>query len=276
MRTVSTMSLLAIFVIAAAGGAAYAMPSLGGPTGIVSVPNALVAPPGELQAAVSYQAQSMYGDVDGSYWALNVLAGVSKQAELWAAYALDDLDVPSGPSETAHMWAVGGKYQFTSEPKDQAALAAGIGWQGWSDLLSASSMYSGDVNVFNAYLVATKNFTPMTAGKWEWNNNATQILGSVGLMYIKVDPDGGENESLTRPFVGVEFVGAAGTSLGLEYRWKDDTLDDKAVFSAVLSHKFSNKIEAQVGTTNAGPGGLGLSDQDIFVRVGYTFPIGGY
>jgi hypothetical protein len=275
-RKLWTLPLLAVFVIAAAGGAAYAIPSLGGPTGIVSVPNALVAPPGQLQAALSYQAQKMYGDVDAKYWALNVLTGVSKGAELWAAYALDQQDTPTGPSETAHLWALGGKYQFTSQPKDQAALAVGASWQGWSDLFVASTMYTTDVTVINAYIVATKDFTPMAAGNWEYTNNATRILGSLGLMYIKFDPDGGDSQSMTRPFVGIEFLGTAGTSLGLEYRWKDDDIDANSVFSAVLTHKFSNKIEAQIGTTNAGPGGIGLNDQDIFVRVGYTFPMGKY
>jgi len=267
-----TLALLAALAVVAAGGAAQAMPSLAGPTGIVSVPNALVAPPGQLQAALSYQSQSM-NDVDIKYWGLNVLAGVSKEAELWAAYALADQTTPTA-SETAHLWAFGGKYQFTSEPKDQAALAIGASMEKWSDLANTSSMYFGDVDVLKAYIVATKDFTPMTGKSWEWTNSTTRILGSLGIMYVKIDPDGGDSETMTRPFVGIEFLGAAGTSLGLEYRWKDDDLDAKSVFSAVLSHKFSKQVEAQIGTTNAGPAGIGLDDQDIFVRLGYTFPMG--
>ena len=275
MRNHWTLPLLAIFVIAAAGGAAYAMPSLGGPTGIVTVPNALVAPPGELQTALSFQSQQMYGDVDVSTWSLNVLTGVSKGAELWAAYALADQSTPTA-SQTAHMWALGGKYQFTSEPSDQAALAIGASWEGWTDLATAFSMYTEDVNVLKAYIVATKDLTPMAGGNSEWNNTSTRILGSLGLMYVHFDADSSDvSDSLTRPFVGVQFMGTGGTSLGLEYRWQDDDIDAKAVFSAVLSHRFSSKIEAQIGTTNAGPSGIGLDDQDIFVRVGYTFPMAG-
>jgi hypothetical protein len=281
MRKLCTLALLAALAVFAAGGAAQAMPSLGGPTGIVSVPNALVAPQGQLQAALSFQSQSqeMYGGgVDVSIWQLNLLAGVTKQAELWAAYALADQESPTA-SETAHLWALGGKYQFTSEPKDQAALAIGASMESWSDLAGAGDMYGlsvGDVDVIKAYIVATKDFTPMTGGTWEYNNTTTRILGSLGIMYAKVDPDLGDSESMTRPFVGLEFIGTGGTDLGLEYRWKDDDLDAKAVFSAVLTHKFSNKIEAQIGTTNAGPAGIGLDDQDIFVRLGYTFPMKAY
>jgi hypothetical protein len=278
-RKLSTLGLLAAFTVVAASGAAFAMPSLGGPTGIVSVPNALVAPPGQLQAALSFQSQtnSMYSaDVDVSMWQLNVLAGVSQGAELWAAYALADQDTPTA-SETAHMWALGGKYQFTSEPKDQAALAVGMSMEKWSDLMLASDMYGGglgDVDVLKAYIVATKDFTPMPTGSWETGGSTTRILGSLGIMYVNIDPSGADSETMTRPFVGVEFLGTGGTNLGLEYRWKDDDIDAKAVFSAVLTHRFSPKLEAQIGTTNAGTSGIGLDDQDIFVRLGYTFPMG--
>jgi len=277
-----TLPLLAVLVIVAASGAAYAIPSLGGPTGIVSVPNALVAPVGQLQTALTYQSQQyvseMYGgNVDATYWALNVLTGVSDEAELWAAYALADQDTPT-ESETANMWAIGGKYQFTREPEDQASLAVGASWESWSDsaFLDGAGMYGlGDFGVLKAYIVATKDFTPMTGESWEWTDGGARMLGSLGLMYLKLDPDGASSESLARPFVAVEFVGAGDTTFGLEYRWKDTDIDMKAVFSAVLRHRFSPAIEAEIGTTNAGPSGVGLDDQDFFLRVGYSFPIGG-
>jgi len=278
-----TLALMMAVAIAAGSGAVFAMPSLGGPTGIVSVPNALIAPTGQLETALTYQSQqyasSMYGgDVDATYWALNVLAGVSEEAELWAAYALVDQDMPTD-SETAKMWALGGKYQFTKEPEDQASLAVGASWEGWSDsvLAGGSSMYGvGDFDIFKAYIVATKDFTPMTGESWEWTEGGVHMLGSVGLMYVKVSPDEGDSQSLSRPFLGLEFVGAKATSLGLEYRWKDDDIDMKSVFSAVLTYRFTPQIAAQIGTTNAGPGGIGLDDQDFFLRVGYDFPIGSW
>jgi hypothetical protein len=278
-----TLALMMAVAIAAGSGAVVAMPSLGGPTGIVSVPNALVAPTGQLQTALTYQSQtyasSMYGDnVDATYWALNVLTGVTDEAELWAAYALVDQDMPTG-SETANMWAIGGKYQFTKEPEDQASLAVGGSWESWSDsvLAGGGSMYgTGDFDVFKAYIVATKDFTPMTGQAWEWSEGGVRMLGSVGLMYTKLSPDQGDSMSMSRPFVGLEFLSAKATALGLEYRWKDDDIDMKSVFSAVLRYRFSPVIEAEIGTTNAGPAGIGLDDQDFFVRVGYTIPMGGY
>ncbi|MBN1458192.1 MAG: hypothetical protein JXA57_01560 [Armatimonadetes bacterium] len=283
-KSVWTIPLLAAFVIAVSGGAAFAIPSLGGPTGIVTCPNALVAPSGQLQTALTFQQQEyaseMYGGgVDVDYWALNVLTGVSEEAELWAAYAIADQETPTD-SETANMWALGGKYQLAREPEDQASLAIGGSWESWSDLALAGAvdMYGGldDVDVFKLYVVATKDFTPM-GDSWEWSDGGTRMLGSLGLMYINVDADSGAiDDSLTRPFVGLEFVGAGGTTFGLEYRWDDDNIDMDAVFSAVLRHAFSPEIEAEIGTTNAGPSGIGLDDQNFFVRVGYNIPLGAY
>jgi hypothetical protein len=266
-----TLPLLAAFVIAVSGGVAFAIPSLGGPTGIVSCPNALVAPLGQLQTALTYQSQEFYtADVD--YWALNVLTGVSEEAELWAAYAIADQETPT-ESETANMWAIGGKYQLAGEPEEQAALAIGGSWETWSDLALAGA--PDDVDVFKAYIVATKDFTPMGEA-WEWSDGGTRMLGSLGLMYINIDADSGAiDDSLTKPFVGLEFAGAGGTTFGLEYRWKDSDIDMKAVFSAVLGHAFSPAVEAEIGTTNSGPSGIGLDDQDFFVRIGYNFPMGG-
>ncbi|NIQ99902.1 MAG: hypothetical protein GTN78_06825, partial [Gemmatimonadales bacterium] len=57
--------------------------------------------------------------------------------------------------------------------------------------------------------------------------------------------------------------------------FEDDDIDQDAVFSAVLRHRFQEAWEVEVGTTNAGPSGIGLDDQDFFIRLGYTFPIGG-
>jgi hypothetical protein len=280
-RSLWTLTLLAAFAIAVSGGAAHAIPSLAGPTGIVSTPNALVAPPDKLQTALIYQQQEisagMYS-VDVDQWQLNVLTGVSEEAELWAAYALADQDSPT-VSENANMWALGGKWQLAAEPEDQASLAVGASWESWSDsaLAGMASMYAGvdDMQVLKAYIVATKDFTPQSGSDWGWGDGGTQMLGSLGLMYMKVDPDGGSSESLTAPFVGLEFIGEGGTTFGLEYRWEDNDIDMDGVFSAMLRHAFSPEVEAEIGTTNAGPSGIGLDDQNFYISLGYNFPLGG-
>ena len=262
-----TLPLLVAFLIAAGAGTGFAIPSLGGPTGIVAVPNALVASQDQLQTALSYQsmeaaALGMYGTEDFTLWGLQALLGVADQAELWGAYSTVSND------DDSHIWGFGGKVQLAKEPQDQASLAVGGAYQAWSD--------AGDLNLWNAYIVVTKDLTPLGGESWEWSAGAgPQMLGSVGLVYINLDPDVGEDDSLTRPFLGLEFIGAEGAALGLEYRWKDSDLDDKAVFSAVLRQPVSKDWTVEVGTTNAAPGGIGLDDQDWFVRVGYNIPLGG-
>lgn len=255
----SILGLLAVVTMLAACGAASAMPSLGGPTGIVTVPNALVAPQGQLQTALTYQNWSMY-DGDATLWGLNVLGGVTDKAELWGAYASvnpdEDLDM-----DNITEWGFGGKYQFIAEPAGTASLAVGASLEQWD-------IEDDNLNVTKAYLVASKDLTAMTGG--EWADSPTKMLGSIGLIYVNLDSDF-MDESLTRPFAALQFMGQGGTGLGLEYRWKDDNLDDKAVFSAVLCHQFSPELSAQVGTTNSVFNGLGGDDQDIFVRLGYTF-----
>jgi len=268
MRNRLLTFVMMVALVAGVGGACVAMPSLSGPTGVVSVPTAAVAPMGALELAVSYQ--SLQADALDTYtagedftvWGLQALVGAADTAELWAAYStIDDTDV------SADIWSVGGKALLAREPESQASLAVGGSY--------ATLSNSEDVNLWNAYLVATKDLTPMGAEDWEWGGGAgTRILGSVGLMYINVDPDLGDSESLTEPFVALQFVDAGGTTLGLEYRWDDEELDCDSVFSAVLTYPFSPEWTVEVGTTNAGPGGFGLDDQDFFVRVGYRVPMG--
>ena len=277
-----TIPVLVGLLVATACGVGFAIPSLDGPTGIVTVPNASVAPLGTLQTALSYQKFKMATPSgtaeteDMTAWSLQALTGVADKAELWAAYQ------SLRNQQDSHIWGIGGKIQLAKEPEETASLAVGASYQKWVD---AITMYDEaglpgvspeDAKVLKAYLVATKDFTPMKGEKWEWGpGGGTRMLGSAGLMYLKVDGGSAFDESLTRPFLGVEFVGAAGTSLGLEYRWKDNDLDEKAVFSAVLRHMFSPEFTAELGTTNASPVGTGLGDQEIFIRLGYNIPMKG-
>lgn len=157
-------------ILVASSGVGYAIPSLGGPTGVVMMPNALVAPMGNLQVAGSYQTMSGSGTVaeagatastealvsalepyilpetavsqfpygtgdefdDFSVWSLQALAGVAEGAELWAAFSQDnsDFDVTT--------WAIGGKYVIPTQTASGTSFAIGAGYRsgsGDADLL---------------------------------------------------------------------------------------------------------------------------------------------
>jgi hypothetical protein len=277
-------------------GVGSPMPSLGGPTGIVTVPNALIAPR-SLEMALSYQklttGEGMYDEddtvmalidvvtptgvttsngEDQTVWSLQALARMAERAELWAAYST----IRDG--DDAHMWGVGGKLALTREPQDAISLALGASYQQLSNSLSMYSEGLGDFDieadqkVTKAYLVATKDLTP---------GAGTHTLASAGLMYMRArasasafDMSFSESESLTRPFIGLEFMTPRGSGLGLEYRWEDDILDSKAVMSAVLRLALSKEFNAEIGTTNADPVGFGMDDQNFFFRLGYSVPLG--
>jgi hypothetical protein len=289
-----TLPLVAAVLIAAATAPGFALPSLGGPTGIVMMPTAEVAPATDLQLAVSYRAmetQGMYqsaeaigmyeapaagGLVDVKSWSVQALRGAADEAELWAAYRR------LHNSADTTIWEFGGKLQVDQPylPDAQVAIGASIGrWVDAFGWVEAMDMYSAsqaltDVDVLKGYVVVTRDLTPGATPSWEWGEKpGLQAIGSVGLFYLKASPDAGEEHTVIRPFVGLELQFDENLIVGLEYRAKDSEVDEKALFSAVLRRQFPEDLTVELGTTNASPVGLGLGDQDIFIRVAYDVPL---
>ncbi len=267
-----TLALMAALLVGAAG-AAYAVPSLGGPTGIVALPNAEIAGTMDLSTAAGYQAFETAGPAgpdDAVSWSLQVLRGVSDEAELWAAYSR------THDGSDTNLWRLGGKYKVEGLLPADVQLAIGGSVGRWVDAFGipwvhAAGMYSSDVDVKTLYAVASRELTPVAAG-WERGPRGTRVVANVGLMYISVDPDAGGNEASARPFVGVEIT-QGDSVIGLEYRMKDNDLDEKAVFSAVLRRPGGQNFYWEIGTTNASPIGLGLPDQDFFARFCFDLPM---
>jgi hypothetical protein len=131
-----------------------------------------------------------------------------------------------------------------------------------------------DTDMLNAYAVVTKDLTPGTTPSWEWGETpGIQAIGSAGMYYLRLSPDAGGEETLIRPFVGLEVNLASNLALGLEYRAKDDDLDEKAVFSAMMRRTFGEDLWLELGTSNVSPVGLGMGGQDVFVRLCYDIPM---
>ncbi len=268
-KRVWILASMAVLLVALATSA-QAMPSLAGPTGIVTVPNAAIAPTNDLQVALSYQPFEMYAAHSAAAWSLQALRGVSDEAELWVAYSR----VQDGADSDA--WQLGGKYQVPGDwPADvQVAVGGSVGR--WIDAFSipwvlSTGMYTTDVDINKLYVVASRSLTKAAPG-WTEDSRPTQMIASVGLLYISVDPDRGGHETTARPFVGLEIV-QGDSHWGIEYRAKDNDLDDKGVFSAMLRRPAGRDMYMEVGTSNASPIGLGLSDQDFYVRLGYDYPL---
>ena len=254
---------LAVVLLAAGSTPGHAIMSLGGPTGIVSVPNAQVAASGQLDLALGYESLEMYGYGDDyMIWQLQALRSVSDEAEVWATYStIDDGFDGSG-------WGIGGKWQFVRQP---ALVAAGLSYHtadaGIGQAYLPVWSPDADIDAWKAYVVATRDLTP--------NQPNLQILGTVGLMLIDFDIStglglGGDvDEQVLEPFVGVELVSAGGTTAGIEYRWGDEAEADP-VLSAVLRTPLSEGAFWEIGTTNADLVGLGSDERGTFVRVIFT------
>lgn len=237
------------------------VPSLGGPTGIVSMPNAITMPAGTWQAAFS--CQGMRTSSSGMYqapddlraWSLQAAHRLNDTAELWASYSSAADHVGS------HTWALGGKKMLTHLEGEGPFAAVGASYHRWSDAFPAGSWTSGDArpdaNVPEAYAVVTG---VLADEDWPW------LLGTAGLMYLGLDADRGPSQSMTRPFVALQAI-VLGTGLGVEYRWKDPSVDAKPVFSAAIRQVLSEEVTVEVGTTNASPVGTGLSAQRLFLRL---------
>jgi len=274
------LPLVAAALIAGAGAAGHAVPSLGGPTGIVTTPTAAIAPTTDLQAALTYraletlaQATDMYtapGDTDATVWSIQALRGVSDQAELWAAYRRVHNTADS------IIWELGGKILVDQPWLKDTKVAVGGSMGRWVDSFGMHSVSPEvtDMDVLKAYVVVTQDLTPGATPSWEWGPTpAMQAIGSAGICYLRLSPDEGEAATLVRPFIGLEVNLANNLTAALEYRAKNSDLDEKAVFSAMLRRTFGEDLWLELGTSNASPLGLGMGDQDVFVRLCYDIPM---
>jgi len=279
-KRVWMLLLLAAALSVGASGAGYAVPSLGGPTGIVTTPTAAIAPTTDLQAAISCralqtlaQAADMYtapGDTDATVWSIQALRGVSDQAEVWMAYRRVHNTADS------IIWELGGKLLVDQAWLKDAKVAVGGSMGRWVDSFGMYSVAPGvtDMDVLKAYVVATRDLTPGATPSWEWGPTpGMQAMGSAGICYLRLSPDEGEAATVLRPFVGLEILLGNNLTAALEYRAKDSDLDDKAVFSALVRRGFGEDLWVELGTSNASPVGLGMGDQDVFVRVCYDIPM---
>jgi hypothetical protein len=276
---------LAGALLAACGASALAVvPSVAGPTGIVMLPTARIAPVNEWQTAAGYRSfrvEAMYGleDIDVSMWSFNFLKGVSSDAEFWAMYTR------ASNGQDTDVWEFGGKYRFREGIMPTRGLwsgldaAVGMSLGRWTDSLT---MYQDvpfftDTESLRAYFVLTKQLVPAYTGEWPWARPPhTRVDGTVGIYYLSVNPDFGDSASLLEWFLGMEVLFKNNIAFAVEYRFKDADLESDPVFSSLLRYPIDRQIDFEFGTTNASPGGLGLGEQDLFARITYRIPVADY
>ncbi len=248
------MLWLVALVSVLATAAAWGYPTLGGSTGLVTLPTAAVTPTGMVDLAADYQKVS-----DAKIMPLRASLGVTTNAEVWAGWT----KITDGTDFGADtIWNIGAKYLLAQEPKNRASLAVGG---------SVGKAKDGEeVNLTQAFLVLSKNL----ALKQSQEMPLSGAKASVGMLWARAS--NGVDETLLSPFVGVELMGEKGANLAVEYRLKDSDLDSKAVLSAVLRYPLGGAgqpLWVELGMTNGAFAGLGGADNRLFVGVGYRLGV---
>jgi len=214
--------LFVSLLVCISGAVAFAHPSLGGPTGLVTLPTADALGLGQVEAALDVAA----GD-DITIVPLRVAAGVGRGAEMWGlwAHASDGTDRITG---------YGGKIGITRIPIVGLAIAGGAGFY----------KVHGGADLRTFYVV----------GRQELSRARLHL----GLLYQKVD-DAAISTHAIRPFAGLDVPVGRDVTLVLEGRRRWAAFDNKDILSAAVRwpiYRFTRLgilkqvIMAEIGVTN--------------------------
>ena len=140
--------LLILGMLAALACAAYAYPTLGGPTGLVTVPDATVVPTGQLQIAVDWWNL----ESDDAIIPLRLLYGVNDSLELGATFTTSEA---TGSDD---VWSINAKFVTPLQLAD-STMAVGASYaQDGDDVLTVYGALSKEFN---------ENFAGTAALQWD-------------------------------------------------------------------------------------------------------------
>lgn len=240
-------------------GTAQAYPQLAaGATGLAATPTAYVIGARTFDLAVDFNEGSHR--VVGGFRAfpIRLVAGVSDNAELGIAYLALDHKLTGVP--TSRITGIGGKWQWRQETEGGPATAVGINY---------TQAKTGGVTgkLWSLYLVASKKLTEEEVG----------LTGNFGVAWDSWNWPGANQDFLT-PFMGLELGAPGGTTLGLDYKWKQRKAGatwSESLFGAVVRHPINEDLSAEVGMTNA-TGNIALlsTSNRFFLGVKYQFGSG--
>jgi hypothetical protein len=235
MKNLLLLGLALVLVLA---GAAFAYPTLTGPTGLATLPTAATLPAGQLALAADYYDTSD-GIIENTF-PLRVTFGLAESWEIGAAY-LSQTD--------ANLWAVNTKF-------GPLLNLLGFDW-------SAGAQYAqqdfpvNDETVMQAYWVGDMVMSEGGEGQ--------PTLGlTVGVNWT--DSDLLDTDAF-RAFVGIQAGFASDFSVGAEYQTKDDDIEAEALWSVFARLGLTDSLAVQAGWTN-GPF-FGTNDHNLFVGVNF-------
>jgi hypothetical protein len=245
-----TVSLLSALLLLMAIGTGFCYPSLVGPVGLAVHPTADVPAAGEVDLSVDFQDTK---DFFGEIWLSRLTFGATDRLEVSVGYTA----VQGQTSfDEGRLWQVAAKYLLLDRPDQGLKVAAGTGYLQFTN--------SWDVHGFGGYVVASKDLTSP-----ERQRDQIRLRGHLGVIY------GGfkEHEGLTefsdtvfRPWLGLEAITPRGTTLAVEYRPRTSSFETHDIVGAVLRHPFTERLSAEVGTTNVFSDG---EEQAVFLGLSY-------
>lgn len=213
--------------------AAYAYPTLTGPTGGATLPNAAVVPAGQLQLAADW----VNTDPDAAF-PIRATYGLGSNFELGAAYIVQS---------DANTWDINAKYATALKVLD-------FSWALGAQYLTSNDT---DMKATQVYFVGSRPF----------DLSGMTLNGTVGVNWTKISD--GIDEDAIRLFGGLDTTFANGLNLGAELQSKNEDIESDMMWSVVARYPFTPNLAGQVGITN-GPI-FGSGDSNVFVGATYAF-----
>jgi len=275
MNTLRSVILSAVLFI---GVAAFAYPSLLGPTGGANLPTARVAKPGELICAVDGISNGNSVYEGGSYWT-------------WYGWVTESVSVTTSKTYD---------YRFLYGMRNNMEIGGTYNSQNsYTKINDNGSIYNSKTSLNNWGLnfkqVSSNDFLDFRAGwgvvyqNYSSGGNVEQLYGvlsnawrtekgtayqvSYGLNWTALDNVANFNGSssqtnATRLYIDMEVAFANKINLSGEYQFQGD-IDQTALESFVMRYPYSTHWCCQLGWTNAYRGVLGNKSQTISLGLAY-------
>jgi hypothetical protein len=232
--------------------AAFAYPSLQGPTGLVAVPTAATVATGAIDLAADYvylPSTVQPGGTHTNDFPVRLEWGCAQNFEVGAAYDYIRDD---------QSWDINGKWVT---PLNYFSTKVAVGAQ-----YERFRKFGGSTpTVWNLYLVGTR---PLV------NAGGVALNGDLGLTMDKTDHIFANNTSFLRLMLGVDATVASlrNLNIAIDYIPQDKAISDtKAAFSIVGRMPITPMIGAEIGATTASSLQAGLPAAQVFAGLNLAY-----
>ncbi len=221
--------------------AAFAAPSLSGPTGGTNLPDATVSALNNGQIADDFMMGSNH-----NFMVLRGVYGIATNLEVGVAGYFDT--DKNGADNNAI--GVNAKYQLSGlNLKNTDKVAVGINYQD----------ASGSFHDTSIYVVGTRQVTEM-------NESHPAVAASVGLNY-----NFAPNSTILRPYASVDATYSGGLNLNAELQFGGSNKDNQPMMALTARFPINNTWAAQVGYTNSNLGTYGTNSGGLIVGASCKF-----